>query len=272
MLRLIAFAAALFAAASAPAQTQSEQTAIDFAVARGRLLYGVDRAAWVATDDMQSKMRDWRSAGMRGYVVERDGDGFQVMFYGGPADAPVGFYRARVAGHRIVSSEVFPTAARPPLTPLQRRLVTAREAAAAATGRRPCGSGPFNVAVIPPDAADGPVDVYLMTPQQRAGDYPFGGHFRVTVAADGSVASERAFTNSCLTIRGEGTPGSRDGAMVVSHLLDPVPTEIHVFTSLSAGVPVMVVIADSGRVYGVAGDEVMMVAQIEARPRRRRRR
>jgi len=274
MLRFIAFLAALLAAAPALAQSQAERTAIDFAIERGRLLYAVDRAAWVATDDLQAKMSNWRSAGLRGYVVDRDGDGFQVLFYGGPADSPVAFYRARVANHRVVSSEVFPAEARVPLTPLQRRLVAAREAAgaaAAASRRRPCGSRPFNVAVIPPDSADAPVDVYLMTPQERNGEYPFGGHYRVTIAADGSASGERAFTNSCLTMSGQAPGGSRGAVMAVSHLLDPVPTEIHVFTSLTSRMGVMVIIPEPQRFYGVSGDRIEAIATPAKDGRRRRR-
>src|SRR4028119_1849086 len=124
MPRLLALAVALLALLPAPlsAQSPGEQAAIDFALARGRVLFAIDRAAWVATDDLQAKMSNWRDAGLRGYVVDRDGDALNVLFYGGPADAPVVHYRARVERHRVVSSEGFPADRRPALTPLRRRL------------------------------------------------------------------------------------------------------------------------------------------------------
>jgi hypothetical protein len=274
MLRFLAFAAFLVAGLPAPlsAQSTAEQAAIDFALARGRVLFAVDRAAWVATDDLRQKMPNFENAGLRGYVVDRDGDALHVLFYGGPADAPVAYYRARVERHRVVSSEVFPADRRPALTPLQRRLVAARDAAASSTRRRPCANAPFNSAVIPPATAHGPVDVYLLTPQLRTGEYPIGGHYRLTVAADGSIGGERAFANSCLAmdssrgVAGGGTPA----AMVVSHLLDPVPTEIHVFTAIGARMPLYVAIARPDRLYEVTGERIRLVEQRPAASRGRK--
>jgi hypothetical protein len=262
--RILAAIVLAFAAVPAAAQPQpGEQAALDFALARGRLLYHLDRAAWVATDDLRRRMRNWQSAGLRGYVVDRDGSGFQVLFYGGPADAPVAYYRGRVENDRLVSREVFRAELRPALPPLPRRPAAARDPAAAATRRRPCGQAPFNSAVIPPDTADGPIAVYLMTPQERTGVFPFGGHYRVDVAADGTVSGERAFTNTCMTMDPrQGVPrGGRPVGMMISHLLDPVPTEIHVFNALSARMPVYVVIPSSARVYAVTGEAIRLVEQ-----------
>ena len=273
MLRFPALAALLLAGLPAPlsAQSRSEQAAIDLALARGRILFAVDRAAWVATDDLRAKMPNFESIGLRGYVVERAGDALDVLFYGGPADAPFAFYRARVERHRIVSSEVFPADARPALTPFQRRLVAARDAAASSTRRRPCAGTIFNTAVIPPPTADAPVLVYLLTPQTRTGEYPFGGHYRLTVAADGRVSNERAFTNSCLTMDPRrGVPaGGAPTAMVVTHLLDPVPTEIHVFNAITARMPVIVGIARPERLYEVTGERIRLVQRSPA-PRSRK--
>ena len=270
LIRLVAAALVLLAAPALSQPPRTDQEAIEFAQSRGRLLYAIDRAAWVATDDMQEKMPGWQSAGMAGFVVDRDGPGWQVLFFGGPDAAPVAFYRARVANHRVVSSQVFAGDARPALTPIQRRLVAARAAAGrAAPGRRPCANAPFNVAMIPPETPDGPIDVYLMTPQLRAGEFPFGGHYRLTVAADGSVSGERAFTNSCLTMSAPPRGNRQPEAMFVTHLLDPVPTEIHVFTSLTAGLPVFVGIAEPERIYSVVGDRIRAV-QMRGRGRGRR--
>jgi hypothetical protein len=275
MLRFAAFAAFLLAAPPAPlaAQSRAEQAAIDVALARGRILFAVDRAAWVATDDLRAKLPNFENVGLRGYVVERDGnDALQVIFYGGPAGAPIAFYRARIERNRLASSEVYPAAARPALTPFQRRLVAARDAAGASTRRRPCAGTTFNTAVIPPPTAEAPIFVYLLTPQTRSGEYPFGGHYRLTVAADGRVSDERAFTNSCLTMDPRrGVPaGGAPTAMVVTHLLDPVPTEIHVFNAISAGMPVIVGIARPERIYEVTGERMRLIQQGAPAPRRRK--
>ncbi|MEA3017557.1 MAG: hypothetical protein QOI38_2279 [Sphingomonadales bacterium] len=256
LLAALALAAVAPSAYAEPVQAdQADRTAIEFALSRGQLLYALDRAAWVATDDMNAQFPGWPTAGVRGYVVEREGAGFAVTFYGGAENAPVAFYRGRVEAHRIVSRDVFPAGARPPLTAGQRRLVAARDAAARSTRWRPCGSAPFNSAVIPPATADGPIDVYLLTPQ-TSDAIPLGGHYRATVAADGTVSGERGFMNSCMEM-----PGAPSGAeaFVVSHLLDPVPTEIHVFSSLAARTPIYVAIARPERLYAVTGDRIRLV-------------
>ena len=84
LLALTAIAALpLFAAAAAPpppppaAPNAEESAKLPAIVARGRLLYDLDRAAWVATDDFLKKVRDPAAAGYRGYVVDREGEGFR---------------------------------------------------------------------------------------------------------------------------------------------------------------------------------------------------
>jgi hypothetical protein len=237
--------------------TRAEQAAFAFALERGRLLYGLDRAAWVATDDMVERIPDYARRGLRGYVVERAPDGFDVTFFGGPAEAPVAFYRADVRDHQVRAREVFPEASRP-ATAAQRRLVAARTSAAAAVRGRSCGGQPFNTAVIPPATPDGPIDVYFLTPQLEEGQFPLGGHFRLTVGADGQARDERAFTNSCLSMAFPELPaGSTPAAFTVTHLLDPVPTEIHVFTAMTSRIPIYVGIGSRPRIYYVTPDAIV---------------
>lgn len=240
---LAAFASLLLLGAAPPARpsypppTAEEQSRLGWVAARGRLLFEIDRAAWVGTDDMRARIPNADSSGMRGYIVERDGAGYAVTFFGGPRDAPVAFYRGRVENNGVVGRDIFPADARPPLTPAQRRLAAFRDVADG-LGRRPCGGRPFNIAAIPPETPDGPIDLYLLTPQVESNEYPAGGHYRFTIAADGSILSSRAFTNSCITL-GEGNrarPDEQPVALFITHILDRIPTEIHVFTSLSAHV------------------------------------
>jgi hypothetical protein len=234
----------------------SEDQATAFAETRGRLIFELDRAAWVATDDMMAKVPRWRDAGMKGYVVEQAAEDFTVTFYGGSGEAPVAFYSARIENRKVVSREVYPAAARPPLTAGQKRLVAIRTAAQReAAGKPICAKAAFNITIIPPAAADAASDIYLTTPQVKPKEYPFGGHYRATVAPDGRITGSRAFTKSCITM----AQPKNVTALVISHLLDPVPTEIHVFTSLSAGLPVYVAIPESNRVFAVAGDKIRLV-------------
>ncbi|MFN3943984.1 MAG: hypothetical protein ACK4K7_03520 [Allosphingosinicella sp.] len=247
-------------AAPAHAQTAEERAQLDRVLERGRLLFALDRAAWVGTDDMVERIADPRGAGIRGYLALPGRDGFEVIFHGGSDQRRVQVYRGVVAASGVVKREVFPADARPPLAPVHRRMAEAVEAAARA-GHRPCGNRPFNPLVIPPRGESDPIEVYLMTPQVDA-RLPAGGHFRVTVAPDGTVASSRPFTNSCLLLE---DPAGAVG-LIVSHLLDPVPTEIHVFTAMAAGVPLYVATRDPARSWEVSGNSIRLVEAPAERP------
>lgn len=257
-MRLTVFLVWMMAAtcASAFANDNDEAARLAWTLERGRLLFEIDRAAWVSTDDMLGQVRDAATSGMRGYIVERDQSGFIVTFYGGPSDAPIAFYRGVVRERRVVSREVFVASSRPLLTAMQKRLAIARDRASS-LGRRSCNGHPFNTAVIPPDAQDEPIDLYLLTPQVRGDEFPFGGHFRFTIAGDGSVLSDRPFTNSCLAM--QVPPGERPAALGVSHLLDPIPTELHVFTAMTSGFPIMVGTNHPDRAWWVTGEEMRLI-------------
>jgi len=246
----------LVCAAPSWAQTSEEQQRLDWVQQRGRLLYEIDRAAWVATDDLRTRVPDLAASGIRGWTVEREGAGYDVIFYAGEGDARVAGYRARVDNNRVASAELIPPAARPPLTPLQRRLADARSVVAR-MGQRPCAQAPFNVAVIPPERPDGPIDVYALTPQLNPRIYPFGGHFLATVSPSGEIMSQRAFMRSCFDA--PLPPADvRSPMLFLTHLLDQTPTEIHVFLSIWMGLPVVVGTAEPRRIWMVEGGRITL--------------
>jgi len=247
------------------AQTAEERTRLDWALERGRLLFEIDRAAWVTTDDLRERVRDPGLGGVRGWTVERDGSGYRVIFYTGDGDGRVAFYRARVENNRVVAAQVLPEGARPPLTSVQRRLADARSLLERVQIRA-CARSGINVAVIPPATDDSPMDVYFLTPQTEAGSFPAGGHNRVTVSPTGEVLSQRAFTNSCLALsdRPQGAGEGRPVSLVITHLLDPIPTEIHVFLAIWMDLPIVVSAGD--RVWEVTGEAIRFVAQLDQTP------
>jgi len=240
--RLIVMLAACLAApafAAAPA----EDAKLAATAARGQLIYEIDRAAWVTTDEVMARVPAARQWPIAGWIVEHEDAGaYKVTYYGGPAKAPVAFYVGRAKDGRALAGNLIDPAARPPLSPAQVDLVRARNAVAK-LDYKPCTAARFNIAVIPPDAAGGPIDVYLLTAQTDASVMPFGGHYLARVAANGRLVSHRRFTNSCLNMPAAGAGLPKDAtpvAAVISHLLDPVPTEIHVFLSLWTKKPVYV--------------------------------
>jgi hypothetical protein len=254
--------AALCLGAQADAQTGEEMEQLGRAIERGKLLFEIDRAAWVTTDDMFERAPDARQWPIRGWIVERDGEAegaYRVTYYGFEPRGPVAYFVARVRDGRAVAGEAMPPAARPVLAERQQRLVKAREAAMT-LDYAPCSAAPFNVAILPPASDDAPLDVYLLSAQTEHGVYPMGGHFLVTIAPDGTLLSRRAFMNSCMDF--DVRPGAGEGetaAMFVTHLLDPVPTEIHVFTAIGLGKPIFVSTEGGKRIWEVYGPRIRLV-------------
>jgi hypothetical protein len=240
------------------AAVATEQAATLAAIGqRGRLLFDLDRAAWVATDDFAAKAGDLSKTGGKGYVTEREGDGFVVTFYAGEPGREVAIYSGHVAGGRVTSGRLLSGADRAALTPAQARLAAARR-----TGRsealRPCTPAPFNITAVPPVSAEQPLELYLTSAQVESEVYPFGGHYLMVVGPDGNRVSLRKFTNSCLNmpLPRAGTGGAVPAAAVVSHVLDPTPTEIHVLMSITIGKPVYVVTSDPQRIWVVKGESI----------------
>lgn len=256
---IAALCLSLAAATPTSAQTPEEQRQLDWVGQRGRLIFELDRAAWVTTDDMLARVRDPSGSGIRGWTVERDGNGYKVIYFArGEGDAMTAVYQGRVENNHVVSGQVFAADSRPPLTALERRLALARDIVDR-MGRTPCTSGPFNTVVIPPETPAAPLDLYALTAQTEEGTYPFGGHFLAHISASGEITSQRAFTNGCLNMNVPSQRRERTEGLGVTHLLDPLPTEIHVFLSLWTGLPIFVAIGDPMRVWEVDGDRVHLV-------------
>jgi hypothetical protein len=194
-----------------------------------------------------------------GWVVEADGPLLRVVFYLADSGAPKTVFTADVREGAIVAAHVVAPGEDPTLSAVDLRMIAARNVAMAA-GKIPCQGGHFNPVVLPPRSADAPVVVYLLTPMVKTGEYPAGGHYEVDVGVDGRIAFSRAFTRSCLTL---GTGGDAQGAkpvgLAVSHLLDPTPTEIHVYLSLWAHIPVYVGTQSPTRVWAVEGARIRAV-------------
>jgi hypothetical protein len=94
---------------------------------------------------------------------------------------------------------------------------------------------------------------------------PVGGAHRLELDATAQhLLSERGFTRSCLVL-GDPTGNARGNAkqrpvmLVASHLLDPVPTEIHVFWNLWSGIPLDIMTPPYGTVWGISKGHISLV-------------
>jgi hypothetical protein len=238
--------------------TRAQRAQLDAAVVRGRLLAQIDRAGRLATQDMLSRVSDPAGAGIAGWLAEPGGNAVTVTFYaeGTAGAAPSAVYRVTILGGRATAREVFLAGDRPPLGAHLARMAAARRATEA-LHHQPCSGDTFNVLVVPPAAPDAAIDVYQISPQTRRGQYPVGGHFKSTIAPDGSVAGQRPFTNACLDLAAaEPAAGQQPAPIAITHLLDPLPTEMHVYLAFWTGHPLVVVAGDPQRLFAVTTEGI----------------
>lgn len=259
MLRHIALPlAAIVAPIAAHAQiSPADQAAIDRALARGQLLYAYDQAAWHSTDSMAANLKKPGDV-LGGYIVHGPAAAPIVVFYDQNAADPKAVYVVQFKDNKIVSARLLGEQDDRTLSPEVKAMIVARgKGAEAWVKAKPlyCSKQRPNPTVLPPERPGGPYLVYLMSPQTDLNAWPFGGHFRVEVNTDGTTSGGRAFTRSCLTL-----PMDRKAvSMMVTHLLDPVPTEIHVFTAIGAKMPVAVGTSDN-RIWWVTGTSITLGA------------
>jgi len=251
LLALVIATAGVAAAAAKP----DEAALVAQAQARGKLIHDLDQAAWHSTDVLLKALPKARQAEIKGWVVEPGADGSTALYYGYDGETPYGVFTAVFRGGKVVSSrEIKPADADRALTPVQQRMAMARKAATTAKVQ-PCARAAFNTVIVPPASATSPVEVYLLTPQVKAGEYPFGGHYLITVDADGKIAATRPFMKSCMT---QALPPNAVAAMV-SHLLDPAPTEIHAWLARWMGKSVYVMVVEPEQLWEVTAGGIRKV-------------
>jgi hypothetical protein len=219
-------------ALSAPKPTAAERAAIAVAETRGQQIYAYDQAAWHSTDELQRLVPPTsfpKSDG--GWVVEPNNDFLRVSYYNADSGVPQAFFQADVRGKKVVASRIFAGTDDRNLSPRALRMIAARTVAIGALGKDNtfCTSGrPNNVALAPVSDAS-TIMIYFLSAQVTTGEYPLGGHYRIEVAPEGGVLSSRGFMTSCMN---SSPPDNPAAILFVTHLLDPTPTEIHVWMSL----------------------------------------
>lgn len=255
---LMVIAAVLQQAVPAPAAPSAEQR-IDESASIGEWLYVFDRAAWVSTDALTAAVPKAQLSGIGGYVVEvPEAQTLRVTYYRGDGDSARAFFVADVRDGKVLHQQLLTTPVA--LTPAQATLARARAVAAEQArtrGYRPCTAAPFNTVVLP-GRSGGPSAVYLLSAQTEAARYPIGGSYRVVVSGDGQVLASRPYSVGCLMLSPPKLPeGATPVGFMVSHVLDPVPTELHVFASYNLRAPLFVTTPDK-RVWRVEGSKIAL--------------
>lgn len=242
--------------ASAFPLTPAEIATVNRAAERGRLLIALSRAGLLATQDLMSRVPNPESAGIDGWIAEAEGQAVRVSFYDNTNEGPKLVYRAEVLGGRVTSRNTFLGSYHPDMPRAQARLVAARTTVEA-LNHSACSPQGFNILVVPPAAAGGPIDVYEISAPSQRGRVPIGGHFRTRVSGSGQVGESHAFANACSDIVITEPPAGRQPPPVpVNAGTDTIPTEVHVLMSAISGRALTFTAGDPARQWLIAGARI----------------
>ena len=264
---LIAFAMAAAPVMAKPL-TPQEQAQLEANMARGDLLYAYDQAAWHVTDAALKMLPKEAPVRLKGYIVTPDPSGYRTTFYGGDKGRYFRGYSGVWTGKDVKDAQLYPLDGTVPVTTEEARLIDARTVALASGSEDLflCSKSPPNTAVIPGPGPNDPISVYVLSSSTEKGVLHLGGHSRIDVK-DGKVVAQRKFTNGCVTFDSNEQHGDGTAAFVITHVLDPVPTEIHYFSRRYMSVPLAVGTQNEMLYWLDLKDGRVAARTIESKPR-----
>lgn len=216
------------------AESTPHQDEIVAAEANGRMMHLHARAIAAVREAMREDREMRRDRRIAGEITEgRDGRIVVTVL----DDDSSAIYRATVSPDGTLQTPVVTVSSPGELSTFESGAALARATAIAFDAPR-CGKH-YDTIVFPSSESDEWV-VYLL-PQPVRGSVPIGGSYRLETKA-GNVVAGRPYTRTCISL----APGGRSVGMMITHLLDPVPTDVHVFWSLREGKPFYVAATEGG--------------------------
>lgn len=227
---------------------EQEAALLQSAETTGAIIYLHDHAAAVATDAALKLKAFKKDKRIGGWITELRQGRINVTFVD---RTPAALYRIEVSENGV-AGPVIALDSPAPLSEYEQGAATAR-AAAMASDIQPCSSR-YNSVVLPSSAtADGNWMVYLLPATTKSSVVPLGGTYRMEVSGS-TVTAQRGFTRTCITL--QNSP--RTAGLMITHLLDPIPTEAHVFWSLWAKQPMYVAVVNGG-LWGIENGKIRML-------------
>lgn len=243
-LAVVAFCLAMPAAAESLEIPEDYRMAVSTASSRGIAMFLHDAAAARASDELMERKIFQRDNRLEGWLTDlvMDPNRVVVDFIGTVSGNPAVLYRVQVpVGDAAIKFEALEPAV--PLSESQQaRWSARRKAAEEVSKRKDLCAVQYNSVVISPDPApDGLIHVYMLAATTESGVIVAGGHYRYDFSPDGKLLeAQRPFTKSCFNIEAPDPAKGKPVAFMLTHLLDPTPTEIHVFLSRLHGQSVYV--------------------------------
>ncbi len=247
---------AVMAEEPSPAELPPDQeaTALRTAEAVGATMYRHDRAAAMATDAALAIRAFKKDRRVKGWITEEQGSHILVTFLD---QTPAALYRIKVSDSGV-DGGVVPLELPTPLSAFESGAAAARTLAIG-SGFEPC-SDKYNSVVLPDRNATGHWTVYMLPGTTKKNVVPIGGTYRIDT--DGkTVLSRRGFTRTCIALQND----ARAVALMITHLLDPTPTEAHVFWNLWSGKSLYVSTPPHGSMWEIQNGKVAIVERGSAK-------
>ena len=227
----------LFVAVTATADDTIRSFPIPTIVALGKELYRRDQMTATAYDALFAAHPEAQKLPIKGWITEADKDFRRVYFIQERESQYSLAYIATFHERGVPQIEDKQGAALPDFVA---KRFAARRAAIAAIPKFMTES--YNFEVL--DAPDGKgFLVYGLASTKVPNEVVVGGHYRVSVAADGKVQHVDALSRSFLVLQRRSPDVPKDSDVVglsVSHIVSDTPVETHVFVSLLHKIPLYV--------------------------------
>ncbi|MBD3666564.1 MAG: hypothetical protein HUJ16_01295 [Kangiella sp.] len=209
---------------------------IQFSEQAGHLIWVKDSMAWIATDKIQEELDLSSVKNPKGWIVHLDPEGKHR----------VSFYREKDDGQMLSYADVFYDDnlefTKLQINPIRALTVKEQQMLAALSTAsdnitEACSEN-LNTVVLEEEAG---WNVFLLTATTEPDVIPIGGAQRILVSQDGQNVIEKEHYSRACTKLEPMMKGAKLKDAFMTHLIDDVPSPIHVFTSLSYGIPLMVV-------------------------------
>ncbi|AUD78180.1 hypothetical protein CW740_02565 [Kangiella profundi] len=206
---------------------------IQFSEQAGYLIWIKDSLAWTATDKVREELDLSTIDNPLGWLVHLDPEG----------NHRVSFYRSNSDGEILSFADVFYNdsfeisgfEAHPKRAVTEDEIVMLTALSSAGNSITEACSENLNSVVLEDD--DG-WNVFFLTPPTDPGVIPIGGAQRLLVSKDGkSVMEHEHYSKSCMNLQPQGEDVH---ALMMTHIVDEIPSPVHVFTSLSYDYPLYV--------------------------------
>lgn len=257
----------VMAAPTAHAQTAEQSAALQEASRVGVALYEYDRSAWLATDAMLAEIRDPCGEGVRGWITQQTDAGVLTVFVRIDGERLFAAYHGLFRDGALVESGRVSI----PLTPEQEQLFRARQAILEQVEFERCAPR-YNSVTLPrtvPGSNGEDIDIYLMPALTEANTGHIGGYHRVGVDLETiSLGETRHYTNTCLTMSLDFPADTDDRFLYVTQIVGDLPTEVHVFTSLTHRIKIYV--GTHSGLWMVDGPHITPVDDEDIKPGRSR--